>query len=179
MTDCEHCLWGRGLGARDYGCANRERMKRIITLLLILTLLAPMECQAAQKKHWTNSDARDIARVIYLEARGIKSQTEKACIAWAILNRVDATGKSIHDVIRQPYQFAFSPNAPVKKKLLKLAKDVLRRWNREKNGKKKVGRVLGKKYMWYHGDGKHNYFHNAYSPPYRIWKYKYKSPYKN
>lgn len=27
MTDCEHCLWGRHLGGRDYGCRNKERRK--------------------------------------------------------------------------------------------------------------------------------------------------------
>ena len=136
------------------------------------------ECFATEK-HYTNADAKDIARVLYLEARGIKSKTEKACVVWVILNRVDSTGKSIGKVIRQPNQFAFRESAPVKKSLLKLAKDVLKRWNREKNGKKKVGRVLPKKYKWYHGDGKHNYFKTNYKKPYKVWDYSYESPYKN
>lgn len=154
-------------------------IKRFIILItLIIVISSQITCYASDK-HYTKADARDIAKVIYLEARGIKSKTEKACIAWVILNRVDSTGKSIHDVIRQPYQFAFNESAPVKKSYYKLAKDVLKRWNKEKNGKKKVGRVLPKSYKWYSGDGKHNYFRNRYKKPYKVWDYSYESPYKN
>lgn len=41
-------------------------------------------------KRYTKSDATIIAKIMYGEARGIKSKTEIACIGWCILNRVDA-----------------------------------------------------------------------------------------
>lgn len=134
-------------------------------------------------KQYTATDATMMARVMYLEARGIKSKTEIACIGWTILNRVDAKIQaSIGAVITAPNQFAYRASAPTTSdygySLVALATDVLDRWSREKAGQANVGRVLPKDYLWYAGDGKHNYFRNQYQGGTR-WDFSLPSPYEN
>lgn len=122
-----------------------------------------------------SSEAVMIAKVIYSESRGIYSQTEQACVAWTILNRVDAGYGSIYAVITAPNQFAYVPSAPTVddygRDLVALAQDVLDRWYREKAGETNVGRVLPQGYLWYHGDGVHNYFRNEYGNKRNVWNY--------
>lgn len=132
-------------------------------------------------KRYTQSDAVMMARVMYLEARGIQSKTEIACIGWTILNRVDAKFKpSIAAVITAPNQFAYASNAKTvsdhEYNLVDLATDVLTRWSREKSGQANVGRVLPLGYCWYSGNGSHNYFRNKYKGGTR-WGYSLPSPY--
>lgn len=134
-------------------------------------------------KQYTATDATMMARVMYLEARGIRSKTEIACIGWTVLNRVDAKFQaSIAAVITAPNQFAYRASAPTTSdygySLVALATDVLDRWSREKAGQTNVGRVLPKDYLWYAGDGKHNYFRNAYRGGTR-WNFSLPSPYEN
>lgn len=52
-------------------------------------------------------DIEMLAKLIWGEARGVESITEKAAVAWCVLNRVDAKGypNSIEAVITQPHQF--------------------------------------------------------------------------
>ena len=133
-------------------------------------------------KRYTTTDAVMMARVMFLDARGIKSKTEIACIGWTILNRVDAGYGSIQKCITAPNQFAYRASAPTTSDygydLIALATDVLDRWSREKAGQAAVGRVLPKGYLWYAGDGKHNYFRNQYKGGTR-WTYSLPSPYES
>lgn len=133
-------------------------------------------------KQYTSTDAVMMARVMFLEARGIQSKTEIACIGWTILNRVDAGYGSIQKCITAPNQFAYRASAPTTSDygydLIALATDVLNRWSREKAGQAAVGRVLPKGYLWYAGDGKHNYFRNQYKGGTR-WTYSLPSPYES
>lgn len=133
-------------------------------------------------KRYTSTDAVMMARVMFLEARGIKSKTEIACVGWTILNRVDAGYGSIQKCITAPNQFAYRASAPTTSgygyDLIALATDVLDRWSREKAGQAAVGRVLPKGYLWYAGDGKHNYFRNQYKGGTR-WTYSLPSPYES
>jgi hypothetical protein len=128
--------------------------------------------------YYTEQEVIMVAKVLYRECRGIPSVTEQACVAWTICNRADTYGKSIAAVIQQPNQFAYQSNTPVTEELYWLAKDVLQRWNNEKNGQKDVGRVLPKDYLWFTGDGTHNHFRNAYRGGSR-WNYSLNSPYQN
>lgn len=130
-------------------------------------------------KYYTDQDAVDIAKVLYHECRGIPSVTQKACVVWTILNRVDAWNSSVYVVVRKPYQYAFSEYAPVWDELLHIAHDVLYRWNLEKNGETDVGRVLPKNYLYFEGDGNANYFKDNYPVAYNIWNYTLESPYEN
>lgn len=140
----------------------------------------------AYTKRYTKSDATIIAKIMYGEARGIKSKTEIACIAWCILNRVDAgMGKSIEAVALAANQFYYKAGAPTVSDhgydLVALATDVLDRWSREKAGQTSVGRVLPKQYKWYAGDGAHNWFYPSW-PCKRAQRWNFKSvqsPYPN
>jgi len=126
---------------------------------------------------YTDADAVMIAKVLYNEARGIPSDTEKACIVWVILNRVDAGyADTISGVVTAKYQFAYRAKTPVWDELLSLSYDVLGRWANEKQGQTDVGRVLPKDYLWYTGNGLHNLFRNSYSGRSR-WNYSLPSPY--
>lgn len=129
--------------------------------------------------YFTDDDVIDLAKLLVRECGGIPSKTEQACVAWCVLNRVDEYNSSIYDILREPNQFAFSESAEVREDLYELAKDVLCRWNDEKNGIMDSGRVLPKEYTYFHGDGIHNYFRNAFSGNYDTWDYSIESPYEN
>ena len=119
-----------------------------------------------------------IAQVIWCEARGIKSDTEKAAVAWCVLNRFDAGyADTIAGVITAPNQFSYFPAAPAEDGLLALAGDVLERWWAERNGETDVGRVLPVDYYWFNGDGYHNYFRNLYTDG-DVWAWLLASPYE-
>lgn len=133
-------------------------------------------------RYYSDNDALMLAKVAYCEARGIKSKTEIACVMWTILNRVDkgGYGGSIAGVITAPNQFAYRASAPTVSdrgyNLLALAYDVLDNWSKEKSGRTDYVRCLPKNYLWYAGDGQHNYFRNAYSGGSR-WNYAWGYPY--
>lgn len=129
--------------------------------------------------YFTEDDATDLAKVLLRECGGIPSKTEQACVAWCVLNRADEYNSSVYDVLREPNQFAFSESTEVRDDLYELAKDVLCRWNDEKNGIMDSGRVLPQEYTYFHGDGVHNYFRNAFSGNYDTWDYSLESPYEN
>lgn len=128
--------------------------------------------------YYTEDDKELMAKLLYRECRGVLSKTEKACVAWVVLNRVDwnfADG-TIRGVITAPGQFASIANTPVIDELYDLSSDVLERWNSEKNGKKDVGRVIPIKYLYFNGDGKHNHFRTK---EYTYWDYSLDSPYES
>ena len=120
-----------------------------------------------------------IARTIWGEARGIPSKAEKAAVAWCILNRVDAGyASSVLGVVSAPGQFyGYSPYHPLDKDLVELAKDVLTRWYREKDGETDVGRTLPPGYYYFNGDGYHNWFRQEYRST-TYWDWSLPDPYK-
>lgn len=125
--------------------------------------------------------AQLIARTIWGEARGC-STIEQAAVAWCILNRVDAEGwamgRSVEYVVTFPQQFhGYSANNPLDPDLYELAVDVLTRWELEKLGETDVGRVLPQEFLWFHGDGQHNHFRNAYADSFTIWDWSLPDPY--
>lgn len=134
--------------------------------------------------YYTENDVTMLAKVAFCEARGIKSKTEIACVMWTILNRLDSGkyGSSIASIVTAPNQFAYYRSARTVSDygydLKELARDVLSRWNQEKNGETEVGRVLPASYCWYTGDGRANHFRNAYRGGNR-WNYSLPSPYEN
>lgn len=129
--------------------------------------------------YYTEQDAIDIAKVLYRECGGVPSKTEQACVAWTILNSVDHNNSTIYSDIRVPNRYVFVENTPVRPDLLELSYDVLERWSREKRGETDVGRVLPKDYLYFVGDGKHNYFRNKFRGDYQVWDYSLESPYEN
>lgn len=138
-----------------------------------------------------NFDAILLAQLVYGEASGIYSITEQACVMWTVLNRIDSGkeyddsaqfGDSIYEIVTSGayyYKPWFDTTDEYGRDLIWLAEDVLSRWYLEKLGGTNVGRVLPADYMWFYGDGKHNYFRNAYEAPYDKWDYSLPSPYES
>lgn len=132
--------------------------------------------------YYTINDVNMLAKVAYCESRGIKSKTEIACVMWVILNRVDNSNfpNTISGVILQLNQFAYSANVPTVSDygydLKVLATDVLNNWAKEKAGRTDYVRCLPKEYLYYGGDGIHNYFRTSYLGGTR-WDYSYGYPY--
>lgn len=152
----------------DFDWSNKETVLTEIEKYLGIYVEPEPEPIPSLVKYYTENDVTMIAQVMYLEARGIKSKTEIACLGWTILNRYDAGyANSIAGVITAPNQFAWYSGAPTVSDygydLKALARDVLERWNREQNGETNVGRVLPSDYMWYAGRNGHNWFRNSYS----------------
>lgn len=148
----------------------------------------PQKISAVDNTYWEEtvtepvidtSQAEMIAQALYGEARSVASDTEKAAVVWAILNRVDSPyfPNSVTAVLTQPGQFnGFSWNNPTTEDLRAIAVDVLRRWYREHEGENEVGRVLPESYYYFSGDGQHNYFYNQAG---NIWTWTLSSPYEN
>ena len=128
------------------------------------------------------ADVEMLAKTIWGEARGVESITEKAAVAWCILNRVDAKGYAcggdIEYVLTFPGQFVgYDEDNPVTTDCKEIAADVLTRWAAEKAGIEDVGRVLPKEYTYFTGDGKRNYFTDEWKGG-NTWDWSLPSPYE-
>lgn len=154
------------------------------TVTVIRTAVQPIGSHCPDElveepKAWTDEEVTVLAKMLWGEARGIPSDTEKAACIWCVLNRVDHGMGSIVEVVTAPYQFVgYQEDHPVDPELKALCEDVLSRWYREKNGETRVGRVLPSNYLFFTGDGEHNHFRNAYKNG-EIWTWDCESPYEN
>ena len=84
---------------------------------------------------WTEEEVTVLAKMLWGEARGVPSDTEKAACVWCVLNRVDQGMGTIVEVVTAPYQFVgYQEDHPVDPDLKDLCEDVLERWYREKSG---------------------------------------------
>ena len=127
---------------------------------------------------WSEEEVDVLAKMVWGEARGVPSDTEKAACVWCALNRVDQGYGSITTVITAPYQFiGYDADNPIDDEIKALCEDVLTRWYAEKDGETNTGRVLPSDYLWFSGDGKHNYFRNAYKGG-ETWDWSLPSPYE-
>lgn len=172
-------IWGRTfLAARELPAPEPE----------ILTVIkeVPVEVTVAPEDQNGPSDAAvALAKVMWGEARGC-STTEQAGVAWCVLNRADSDDPDFPDdvvsVCAQDYpckQFdGYDPAYPVEPDLLSLAEDVLSRWELEKLGVGSVGRVLPADYLYFEGDGQHNYFRREYIGDGTTWDWSLASPYE-
>ena len=137
-------------------------------------------CQARLRPRYTEAEVVMLAKLMWGEAGGIESRTEVACIGWVVCNRVDDQPEpvTVASVLTSPGAFYYRDWMPVRDDLYALARDVLERWTMESLGCKRAGRVLPADYRWYAGDGKHNWFRNAYKGGDR-WGYELESPYES
>lgn len=129
-----------------------------------------------------SEEALALAKTVWGEARGC-STTEQAGVIWCVLNRVDSDDPDFPDdilsVVSQSGQFdGYSPDYPVEEDILALAEDVLARWELEKLGVGTVGRVLPPEYLYFEGDGQHNYFRRDYIHSGETWDWSLESPYE-
>jgi len=135
--------------------------------------------------YYTEEDVLALAQMGEGEAGGIPSDMEVAATMWSACNRLDSGDpyyaglESIKDIVAQPYQYhGYNPDRVPSERLMALARDVLSRWNAEKNGATDVGRVLPREYMFFHGDGWHNYF-TTVPGGYDVYDWYLGSPYES
>ena len=118
-----------------------------------------------------------LAKMVWGEARGC-STTEQAAVVWCVLNRVDDGQGDIAEVATAPCQFyGYDPGNPVDAEILALVQDVLIRWSMERSCVGSVGRVLPKEYLYFTGDGAHNYFTTGWQGG-QTWDWSLASPYE-
>lgn len=137
----------------------------------------------------TVSDVVITAKMTWGESRGVWSLTEQAGDIQCALNRVDAKGyamgRSLTYVVTYDDQFhGYNPGNPTTddygRDIIWLVKDVVTRWLNEKLGFENSGRILPPEFLWFEGDGKHNYFRDAYrSKDANNWGWTLPSPYEN
>lgn len=128
---------------------------------------------------WTEDELIILTKMLWGEAGGVTSDTEKAACVWCVLNRVDAGYGDITTVVTTPGQYVgYRENNPVNDDLKALCEDVLTRWQLEKSGVTGVGRVLPKDYQYFSGYGGRNWFRNAYQNG-TIWDWSLESPYES
>ena len=135
---------------------------------------------------YTEQDVEALAQMAYGEAWVTQSDTEMSACMWSALNRLDSADayydgcESVKDIVSQDGQYhGYRPDNPLEERLMWLAKDVLDRWQAEKNGETDVGRTLPKEFCYFWGDGVHNHFtteHNGGGIEYGWWL---ESPYDN
>ncbi len=131
---------------------------------------------------FTGDEVDALARLLYGEARNCCVE-EQAAVVWCILNRMDSDDPYFPDtvmgVVTQPGQFfGYSEDYPVLPELLEVVEDVLRRYNVEQAGIENVGRVLPREYLYFSGDGEHNYFTRTYNDN-DVWDWTLRSPYRD
>lgn len=141
----------------------------------------PVQPAVEPVKFYTEADVEMLARLIWVEARGVESQTEQAAVVWCVLNRLDNPDRlenSIAEVVCAPYQFDYRPWAPVTDEFKALAADVLERWQAEKEGAEDVGRVLPVEYQYFEGWGGRNWFGAKWKSQ-EYWDWGLASPYED
>lgn len=113
------------------------------------------------ENHATEEERVALAITLEGEGGGLESLTELSGIGWAIINRVDSNEypNDVVKVVSQKKQFGgYSKDGSYSERSYWMANDVLSRYEREKAGETDVGRTLPKDYLYFQGDGKHNYF---------------------
>ena len=194
-------LSGFGLGMLDVQAALLPNNLNTVEIVPDLAVYSPEAATPEQPaepepvKLYTEADVEMLARLIYTEARGVKSKTEQAAVVWVVLNRLDNPNrlqKTIADVVCAPHQFDYRPWAPVLPEFAELAEDVLERWEREKNGVEDVGRttagspaspkgasrVLPAEYQYFEGWGGRNWFSAEWKSQ-EYWDWSLPSPYED
>lgn len=137
--------------------------------------------QQVHKRAESKITERDIvlcAKLLWGEARGVKSKAEKAAVIWCVLNRIDAGyASTIEKVITARGQFTgYKRSNPVTDELYELARDVLMRYYLEKAGIQNAGRTLPKDYLWFTGYRGRNRFRNKYRST-NYWDWSLPDPY--
>lgn len=146
----------------------------------------PAKEEVVVVKHFSESTYIKGAIMMHGEAGGIPSMTERSGPLWCACNRVDSDDPFFPDnleaVIEQDWQFdGYTPGGEYTQEDYDLAVDVFERWYREKNGESalSVGRTLPSEYLFFTGDGVHNYFRKTQTGTIYVWGSQLPGPYKN
>lgn len=136
------------------------RMAIVIVVLIILMLLCVKVIVSTEASGlYSKEEVKMLSKTVWGEAQGLNDY-ERSMVIWCVLNRFDDGnfGSSLEEIITKPYQFhGYREDFPVQEDIETLVLDVLHRWE---NGLD--GRTLPKEYLYFSGDGKHNYYRTEY-----------------
>lgn len=113
---------------------------------------------------YTQEELWMVANTIEGEARGVSAQ-EMRLVAWCICNRVDngAWGSTIKEVVTPGQFHGYNPNREVSHSLyMEVAQDVLDEWSVGNNPDIMEPFAPTDGYVYFSGDGKHNWFREEY-----------------
>lgn len=142
--------------------------------------------EAIIRKHYPESTYIKGAIMLNGEAGGVESITERSGPLWTVCNRELSDdpfyAKGLEAIIEQEWQFTgYKPDGKYTQADYDLAVDVFERFYREQHGESSeaVGRTLPQDYLFFTGDGEHNYFTKVQNGTPYVWGSVYVSPYKN
>ena len=128
------------------------------------TSLSTVVPQESINEDWQQStdEATLVAQTIYGEARGCRRE-EQMLVAWCICNRADAYNQSVEEVVTAPYQFTgYNPKNPVEPEHLEVATEVLKAWARGEKALVLPPYATTSEYLFFGGDGEHNWFREEF-----------------
>lgn len=120
------------------------------------------EALEAAKAEVDDELAEWVGRAIWGEAGGVQDEAQRAAVAWCALNRADAWGMDIWDVLNVGAFHGLAIQGEVPDEHIELARDVLARWALEAEGWVDVGRALPEHYLYFEGDGVRNHYSTEY-----------------
>ena len=115
-------------------------------------------------RRWTEQDVTTLARMVWGEGRGV-SRNEQKLIVWTVLNRLDngRYGNSIRQIVTARGQFVgYRSGHPVTDAIRGMVIDVLEAWDRGEEAKIYPPFARYANYLYFHGDGRHNWFRARY-----------------
>lgn len=176
-------LLARDLGRAEPGPAESTSPAAEVALPVEMPTVQPVTLEFEEREAADPMEASKVAlaKMVWGEARGC-SRTEQAATIWCVLNRYDSGDRfwadTVEGITTQPCQFyGYDPANPVDPDIMALVEDVLARWQAEKDCVGSVGRVLPKEYLYFTGDGTHNYFTTEWKGG-QTWDWSLESPYE-
>lgn len=128
----------------------------------------------------SEGQAQILAKIIYLYGHGVASQTQQACVGWAVMNSIDASSGGV-DIGAIAPNFHYDASKPTTddfgRDLMPLARDIIFRWKAGRAGIGNNGRVLPGGYCWVWSTGSTVVFRNTPSEGGAIWNYSLQTPY--
>jgi len=115
-------------------------------------------------QRWTEDCVIVLSRMVWGEARGV-SRNEQKLVVWTVINRLEngRYGNSLIGVVRARGQFhGYSPQFPVTDEIREMVVDVLLAWDRGEEAKVYPPFAQTSGYLYFHGDGRHNWFRARY-----------------
>jgi len=115
-------------------------------------------------QRWTDQDVTTLARMVWGEGRGV-SRNEQKLIVWTVLNRLDngRYGSTIRQIVTARGQFVgYRSGHPVTDAIREMVIYVLEAWDRGETAKVYPPFARDSNYLYFHGDGRHNWFRTRY-----------------
>ncbi len=128
----------------------------------------------------TEDQAATLARIIWIYAHGVASQSAQAAVGWAVMNSVDASGKGANVcTVAGNFNYDYGTNVVDNygRSLLPLARDILFRWKAGRAGVSSNGRVLPSGYYYVTSTGTMVTFGSTPNETRAVQSFGYANPY--